>query len=126
MDQRKLDGALEALRAAAGKYKYAIAVVLLGVFLMLLPGGGREKERTLEPQGQTGVQEEMEATLSAFEGVGRLRVMLTADPQTQRWAGAVVVCEGGGSAAVRLQLTQAVSALTGLSTDKIAIVKGKP
>ena len=42
-----------------------------------------------------------------------------------RFQGAVVVCEGAGDAAVRLALTEAVSALTGLSADRISIVQWK-
>ena len=42
------------------------------------------------------------------------------------YVGALVVCEGGGSATVRLQVTQAVSALTGLSSDRISVIKGRP
>lgn len=42
------------------------------------------------------------------------------------YVGALVVCEGGGSATVRLQVTQAVSALTGLPSDRISVIKGKP
>ena len=42
-------------------------------------------------------------------------------PQFQ---GAVVVCQGGDRADVRLLLTQAVSALTGLGSDKITVCKG--
>lgn len=37
--------------------------------------------------------------------------------------GAVVACTGADSAAVRLSLTSAVSALTGLRADKITVVK---
>ena len=36
-----------------------------------------------------------------------------------------VVCEGAGDAAVRLALTEAVSALTGLSAERISIVQWK-
>ena len=43
-----------------------------------------------------------------------------------RFTGALIVCEGAGSASVRLALTQAVSSLTGLTADKIAVIKGKP
>ena len=120
---------LTKLRDWAAKYKYVLAVVLLGVLLMLLPSGSRRETRSVDPAepGTRGtVQSEMEATLAAFDGVGRLRLMLTTAPGTERWAGAVVVCEGGGSAAVRLQLTQAITALTGLSSEKIAIMKGTP
>lgn len=38
--------------------------------------------------------------------------------------GALVVCEGADQAEVRLAMTQAVSALTGLGTDRVTICKG--
>ena len=43
-------------------------------------------------------------------------------PQFQ---GALVVCPGGSDPEVRLKLVEAVSALTGLGSDKISICKGK-
>lgn len=39
------------------------------------------------------------------------------------YRGALVVCEGGGSDSVRLQVVAAVSALTGLGADRIAVVQ---
>ena len=42
-----------------------------------------------------------------------------------RYQGALLVCAGGEDPAVRLQLTRAVAALTGLGADKISISKGK-
>lgn len=39
--------------------------------------------------------------------------------------GAVVVCGGGDDPAVRLLITQAVSSLTGLSSGRITVCKGK-
>ena len=44
----------------------------------------------------------------------------TRQPQFQ---GAVVVCEGADSAAVKLAVTEAVASLTGLGSGKIAVVK---
>ena len=130
MDRERIGGtAAEKLRAAAGKYKYAIAVLLFGVLLMLLPTGSVREAGSTGASGtetRTSVQAEMEAALAAFDGAGRLRLVLSMEPGTQRCTGALVVCEGGGSAAVRLELTRALSALTGLSSEKIAIVKGKP
>ena len=41
------------------------------------------------------------------------------------YLGAVVVCDGADSAAVRLRVMQAVSALTGLGSDKISVIKMK-
>ena len=40
--------------------------------------------------------------------------------------GALLVCSGGDDPAVRLELAQAVSALTGLGADCISICKGNP
>ena len=39
------------------------------------------------------------------------------------YRGALIVCEGGGNDAVRLQVIEAVAALTGLGSDRIAVVK---
>lgn len=52
-------------------------------------------------------------------GSGALTVQLI----YPRYRGALVVMEGDGSA-LRLAVTQAVSALTGLGTDKITVVRG--
>ncbi len=41
------------------------------------------------------------------------------------YQGAVLVCKGGDNPDVRLQLTKATAALTGLGADKISISKGK-
>ena len=42
-----------------------------------------------------------------------------------RFQGALIVCEGGGEPGVRFAVTQAVSALLGLGTDRITVVKSK-
>ena len=42
-----------------------------------------------------------------------------------RYRGALIVCEGADSAQVRLQLVNAVASLTGLSTDRITVIKMK-
>ena len=41
------------------------------------------------------------------------------------YQGALLICEGGDDPNVRLKLTEATSALTGLGADKISISKGK-
>ena len=55
-------------------------------------------------------------------GSGQEAVQLTRRYPT--FQGALVVCEGGDDAGVRLLMTQAVSALTGLGTDRITVCKG--
>ncbi len=49
-------------------------------------------------------------------------VVVTQEKYPQ-YRGALVVCEGGGNDAVRLQVISAVAALTGLGSDRIAVVK---
>lgn len=41
------------------------------------------------------------------------------------WRGAVIVCDGAQRASVRLAVIEAVSALTGLGSDKISVIKMK-
>ncbi len=154
-----------------GKYKYAVGVILLGVFLMLLPSGEKKSSEAAEsadPFDRLAVQQEMEGILRTVDGAGKLRLMLSVDSGSElelacdmsateeergssnktqtvvidrgssteevvvtksrfpRFTGALIVCEGAGSASVRLNLVNAVSALTGLTADKISVVKGRP
>ncbi len=39
------------------------------------------------------------------------------------YTGAVIVCQGAATSSVRLEITQAVSAFTGLGTDKIRVME---
>ena len=64
--------------------------------------GGRERKTVLADKAPIAVQ--------------------VRQPQFQ---GAVVVCEGAGRASVRLAVTEAVASLTGLSSDKITVIKMK-
>lgn len=54
---------------------------------------------------------------------GQTGLVRTVTPAT--FLGAIVVCQGADNASVRLELTQAVSNVTGLGTDRISIVKMK-
>ncbi len=50
---------------------------------------------------------------------------VTVQELSPQYQGALVVCEGAGDPAVKLKLVEAVSALTGLGSNKISICKGK-
>ena len=63
-------------------------------------------------------------TVTLGRGSGTQDVVVTRE-RYPSYQGAVVVCEGAGDAAVRLALTEAVSALTGLSAERISIVQWK-
>ncbi len=156
--------------------KFVLAVLLLGLVLILIPGrSSGEKSAQLssgEPEFSLSAEEDrIEDALSEVKSAGRVTVVLTLkagaervvardtetrvsgqdaardsessvstvvvssgasreEPVTLRYiypeyAGALVVAEGAGSAEVRLCLTRAVAALTGLSTDKITVIKMK-
>lgn len=61
-------------------------------------------------------------TVTVSRGSGGEDVVIT-QQQYPVYQGALVVCQGGDQAAVRLAVTQAVAALTGLSSDRITVVK---
>ena len=172
-DRGKRGGRVKALDALK-RCKYVALTAVLGIVLLLLPGGNEKKQEGGAPDAaedfdRTALQEEMEEILSSLDGVGHLKLMLTVDggsayelardeAQTQKrsgentgertqksetvvlgsgasaevvvtrsrfpaFIGALVVCEGGDRAEVRLRVTQAVAALTGLSTEKITVVQ---
>ena len=175
-DGGKHGGRVKALDALK-RCKYVALTAVLGIVLLLLPGGNEKKQEGGVPDAaedfdRTALQEEMEEILSSLDGVGHLKLMLTVDggsayelardeAQTQKrsgentgertqksetvvlgsgasaevmvtrsrfpaFIGALVVCEGGDRAEVRLRVTQAVAALTGLSSERITVVKGTP
>lgn len=175
-DRGKRGGRVKALDALK-RCKYVVLTAVLGIVLLLLPGGNEKKQEGGAPDAaedfdRTALQEEMEEILSSLDGVGHLKLMLTVDggsayelardeAQTQKrsgentgertqksetvvlgsgasaevvvtrsrfpaFIGALVVCEGGDRAEVRLRVTQAVAALTGLSSERITVVKGTP
>ncbi|MBM6870657.1 stage III sporulation protein AG [Pseudoflavonifractor phocaeensis] len=72
--------------------------------------------------GEDGRKEETTVVLSRGSGLEETVTVQQISPQ---FRGALVVCSGGGDPAVRLALTEAVSALTGLGADKISICQGK-
>lgn len=81
--------------------------------------------------------EEGEMTVYQFdEGAsGKDTVIITGSDRTQsglvqqvlpqKYRGAVVVCQGADSAAVRLSVIEAVAKVTGLGTDRITVLKMK-
>ena len=58
--------------------------------------------------------------VEAADGTQAPVVVLETWPQ---YRGALIVCDGGDDPVVRLQITQAVSALTGLGADRITVAK---
>ena len=86
----------------------------------------RGMEQVLASDRTTSVSERgssvEESTVLVNSGGGQDTVLITQKYPT--FQGALVVCEGGDNVEIRLLLTQAVSALTGLGTDRITVCKG--
>jgi len=76
----------------------------------------------LEQESGSLQRESETVVISSGTGVQETVLVQQIYPQFQ---GALVVAEGGGDPSVRLNLTEAVAALTGLGADKISVCKGK-
>lgn len=167
MEIKKLTGKLHEW---IKKYKYAVAVLIIGLFLLLIPGKQSESPKvdsaaTTPVKQETLSQESLAQILQSIEGAGKVKVLLSigageetiyqadtegsssADSNDQSektviitdsqrneaglirqvnpaaYQGAIVVCQGADSPAVRLAVTQAVSKITGLGTDAICVLK---
>lgn len=99
--------------------------------LMLTVDGGGEYELARDESASSrsrGGADEEETTKSetVVLGSGSTAEVVVTQSRYPRFVGALVVCEGGGSASVRFSVTQAVGALTGLSADRITVVRGTP
>lgn len=70
----------------------------------------------------TGTERRVETVLVSGENGETAVTRQTVYPT---YKGALVVCQGADSAAVRLDLVKAVSSLTGLGSDKITVIKMK-
>ena len=80
------------------------------------------QDSSLEQDGSAVQRENQTVVVSAGSGQQETVLVQQVYPKFQ---GALVVAEGGGDPAIRLKLTEAVAALTGLGADKISICKGK-
>lgn len=110
----------------------------------------QESEQTADD-----MEQRLTDILSKVHGVGKVQVMLTLEAgettvyrmdedgtvivtdqnraqsglvervEAQKYRGAVVVCQGADSPSVRLNIVQAVAGVTGLSSDRIVVMKMK-
>lgn len=150
------------------KYKYAAAVLLVGLVLMLLPTGTQKESASGQETplaAEKTVQQELEELLMQVQGAGKVRVLLreatgaetlyqldedrvvsdstttekkqsvtvTDENRTESglirqvnpptYSGAIVLCQGADDPAVKLAIADAVSKITGLGMNKIAVLK---
>lgn len=93
--------------------------------ILALQGSSRQvlAQNTTSSQGNGTSQEEKEV-VTVGQGTG-VSVPVTLQEIYPVYQGALVVCGGADNPTVKLQMTQAVSALTGLGADKISVCKAK-
>lgn len=78
----------------------------------------QDTDETLSEQEQRSQSQ----PITLNRGSGYQEVVVTQETYPL-YLGAVVVCQGAGSSSVRLAVTEAVAALTGLSADRIRVVQ---
>lgn len=69
------------IASIAGKYRYVLLILVIGVALMLIPGKGEQPaatESAAQPKvEQTDITQQLQQILSKIDGAGRVEVMLT-------------------------------------------------
>lgn len=89
--------------------------------VLTLEGGSRQVlARNQDREGDGGASNTV-VTVGRGSGQQEAVPIQTVAPE---FRGALVVCPGGGNAATRLKLIEAVSALTGLGSDRISVCAG--
>ena len=94
----------------------------LALMLTLKSGSQLELAEDTDQTTDSDEQRIKSETVTINRGSGQQDVVIT-QQRYPLYQGAVVVCQGAGKASVRLAVTEAIAALTGLSSDKISVVK---
>ncbi len=105
--------------------------------LSQIDGAGRVKVLLTVAEGeQTIYQSDQDTTTGDQSSAVRIETVIVTDAEKAQqglvrqvnppvYLGAIVVCQGGGDAGVRLAIVEAVSSATGLGADKITVLKMK-
>ena len=129
MSERK-----SALSSILQKKSVLIFLLAAGLLLLLWPKSSGSGSAEKNEDVFTNEEKRLCAVLSKIDGVGELELMLTVESlgnvyallseeanRRGEYTGAVVVCSGAGSPDTRLRVIQAVSAFTGLGSNRIIV-----
>ena len=106
-----------------GRRSFILLAVLLcvGAFLLI--------PRDVEESTAATDEERLAALCSSIEGVGECKVYITYSPatrsETARVESVAVVCRGASSPQVRAEITELISSLFGIGTNRISVAKMK-
>ena len=85
----------------------------------------REGERTVYQTDEDSTSSGIRSDTVLLNGSDHSQTGLVQQVNPPTYLGAVIVCQGADSASVRLAIVSAVGSVTGLSTDKITVLKMK-
>ncbi len=109
-------------------YVWKVAVILLiGIILIAIGSGGSSENRdTLDEREK--IEASIERICSSMKGVGKCRVMVSYAVSADRYSSergrvesVVILCEGGGSDAIKKELVEMITALYGIGSNRIKI-----
>ena len=89
--------------------------------VLTLDGGSRQVLARNQERDGNGGDSNTVVTVGKGSATQEVVPLQTVAPE---FRGALVVCPGGGNASVRLKLIEAVSAVTGLGSDRISVCAG--
>ena len=95
-----------------------------GEVRVLLSGQLSETKRYQTDDTQSGSGELRQETV-ILTGENRVQTALVRQTEAATYRGAIVVCQGAEDPKVALSVVQAVAAVTGLSTNRITVLKMK-
>ena len=117
MSERK-----SALSSILQKKSVLIFLLAAGLLLLLWPKSSGSGSAEKNEDVFTNEEKRLCAVLSKIDGVGNVYALLSEEPNRRgEYTGAIVVCSGAGSPDTRLRVIQAVSAFTGLGSNRIIV-----
>lgn len=117
MSERK-----SALSSILQKKSVLILLLAAGLLLLLWPKPSGSGSAGKDEDVSTTEEKRLCAVLSKIDGVGDVYALLSEEPNRRgEYSGAVVVCSGARSPDIRLRVIQAVSAFTGLGSNRIIV-----
>ena len=117
MSEKKLD-----VSAILQKKSILILLLAAGLLLLLWPRQSAAGSKERDEDVFTAEEKRLSAVLSQVDGVGKVYALLSEEPNHRGvYSGAVIVCTGARAPEVRLRVINAVSAFTGLGSNRIIV-----
>lgn len=105
---------------------WAVRVAIVGVCVALLFASGiLAASLQEEAESELDAEQMLEQSCAMIEGVGRCNVIITYTEDGERVYAVAVLCDGGESLQVRSSLTELISSLYGIGTNRISVLKIK-